>query len=152
MLVRLPVGTAKQWPLEHYDQLGKQLEIHGLKLVLNVAPSQQSALQAYKHLAVQTSSLSGLIYVTRHAAGVLGVDSGPLHLAAALGKPGVALFGPTDPAQTGPFNSPMTVLRDMQVTTTYKRGRELHPGMVALTVDSVLSALMHSVAAVAQIS
>ncbi len=146
--------NSKQWPLERYDQLGERLEKIGLRLVLNVAPSQRSELEGCQHLTVQTTSLAGLIYATRRAAGVLGVDSGPLHLAAALGKPGVALFGPTDPAQTGPFKSVMTVLRDRQIATTYKRSRELHPGMKALTVESVLSALVHSVeaSAVAQIS
>ena len=41
---------------------------------------------------------AGLIDATRRAHAVIGVDSGPMHLAAALAKPGVAIFGPTDPA------------------------------------------------------
>jgi ADP-heptose:LPS heptosyltransferase len=41
------------------------------------------------------------------------VDSGPMHLAAALGTPLVALFGPTDPARTGPYGpGPQRILRE----------------------------------------
>ena len=49
------------------------------------------------------SGLPGLIHATRQAKVVIGVDSGPLHLAAALSKPGVAIFGPTDPGRNGPY-------------------------------------------------
>src|ERR1019366_6439790 len=48
------------------------------------------------------SSLPGLIHATRRAAAIVGVDRGPLHLAAALAKPGVAIFGPTDRRATAP--------------------------------------------------
>jgi heptosyltransferase-1 len=52
-----------------------------------------------------------LIHATRRASAVLGVDSGPLHIAAALEKPGVAIFGPTDPARNGPYGGSLRVLR-----------------------------------------
>ena len=67
------------------------------------------------------SGLAGLIHATRRAAAVVGVDSGPLHLAAALGKPGVAIFGPTDPARNGPYGESITVLRSPSAVTSYKR-------------------------------
>jgi heptosyltransferase-1 len=38
-------------------------------------------------------------------------DSGPMHIAAALGRPLVAIFGPTDPARTGPYRRPDSVVR-----------------------------------------
>ncbi|HEX4164423.1 MAG TPA: glycosyltransferase family 9 protein [Bryobacteraceae bacterium] len=142
--------SSKQWPLERYDQLGARLRHEGLSLVLNVPPPQLTNLRIFENVVVQSTSLSGLIYSTRRAAAVLGVDSGPLHLAAALRKPGVALFGPTDPAQTGPYGASMTVLRDPQAQTTYKRGRELHTSMAALSVDAVFAALMKSMKAVSQ--
>ena len=55
------------------------------------------------------NQLGGLL---RNAAGFLGVDSMPMHLAAALGKPGIALFGPTDERVWGPWHSRLTVLRN----------------------------------------
>ena len=75
------------------------------------------------------------------ATAVVGVDSGPLHLAAALGKPGVAIFGPTDPARNGPYCATMTVLRSPAARTTYKRLNEIDSSMRAVRPSMVLEAL-----------
>jgi heptosyltransferase-1 len=125
--------SSKQWPLENYLVLAKQLD---LPLVLNV-PHPIAAPGAALHI----SGLPGLIDATRRAIAVIGVDSGPLHLAAALGKPGVAIFGPTDPARNGPYGGSLTVLRSNHAETTYKRHTEVAHSMRAITPDHVLSAL-----------
>jgi heptosyltransferase-1 len=133
---------SKQWPLENYESLGQQLRKEGLELVINVPHSR--AKDQFKYVLVHPSSLSGLIHATRRAAAVVGVDSGPLHLAAALKKAGVAIFGPTDPAQTGPFRSSMVVLRHEDVETTYKRGKDVHASMAEISVEKVVAALLDS--------
>ena len=69
------------------------------------------------------------------------MDSGPLHLAAALGKRGVAIFGPTDPARNGPYGNTLTVLRSSAAQTTYKRRDSHDPAMLAVTADDVWRAL-----------
>lgn len=133
--------VSKQWPIECYSALASRLKSYGLTLVVNVPESRASELQVFPDLQVHSSSIAGLIYATRQAHSVVGVDSGPLHIAAALKKPGVAIYGPTDPAQTGPFNSPIRVLR-APTTTTYKRENEIHPSMKAITVEQVANALL----------
>ncbi len=124
---------SKQWPMEHYlalnDRLRREL---GIPLVLNGPP--ESGLE-------HTSGLPGLIWATRRAAAVIGVDSGPLHLAAALDKPGIAIFGPTDPARNGPYGDSIRVLRSQAAATTYKRGDSTDPAMWAITPDAVFKAL-----------
>ena len=135
---------SKQWPLTRYDELGRELEKRGLPLVLNIPPQRTKEIDL-KHVLVHTSSIAGLINATRRATAVLGLDSGPLHLAAALNKPGVALFGPTDPAQTGPFQAPMIVLRREHVTTTYKRGSELDPSLADISALEAAEAVEQSV-------
>ena len=87
------------------------------------------------------SSLAGLIYATRRATAVVGVDSGPLHLAAALGKPAVAIFGPTDPARNGPYGQSLHVLRTDAAATTYKRGSSIDPSMQQISPDQVFELL-----------
>jgi heptosyltransferase-1 len=87
------------------------------------------------------SSLPGLIYATRRAVAIVGVDSGPLHLAAALGKPGVAIFGPTDPARNGPYGDSLRILRTPGTATTYKRGASIHPSMQSISPDEVFEVL-----------
>jgi heptosyltransferase-1 len=137
---------SKQWPLRHYDRLAELLNKEGIQLVANVPATRANELAELSHIRVHSSSLPGLIDATRRATAVMGVDSGPLHIAAALDRPGVALFGPTDPAQTGPFNSRMTVLRAPSAETTYKRGARVHGSMTEITVEQVSDALIRSLA------
>lgn len=131
--------TAKQWPLEFYAEVAAKLPV---PLVLNGAPSQESALRAVAGARVHLSSVSGLIDATRRAAAVIGVDSGPLHLAAALGVPGVAIFGPTDPARNGPYSDDFRTLRAADAVTTYKRGAEIDKSMRDISPGQVLAVIM----------
>ncbi len=134
--------TSKQWPLEYYAALASRLKQEfGLPLVLNGAPNAEALLRAVEGARVHISGIAGLIDATRRATAVLGLDSGPMHLAAALGKPGVALFGPTDPARNGPYGGSLIVLRDPSARTTYQRGTVIDPAMRALTPDMVAIAL-----------
>ncbi len=134
---------AKQWPLEYYSQLAQRLQRDaGVPLVLNGPPSERATLAAVPHTLLHLSSIEGLIHATRRAAAVIGVDSGPMHVAAALGRPGVAIFGPTDPAQTGPYGQSFTVLRSPIAVTSYKRRTELDPSMLAVTPETVFDALL----------
>jgi heptosyltransferase-1 len=112
---------AKQWPMANYRELAKMIPA---PLILNGPPG--SGLD-------HESSLAGLIHATRRAAAIVGVDSGPLHLAAALGKPGVAIYGPTDPARNGPYGGTIRVLRDARASTTYRRTDEPAASMLAVT-------------------
>jgi heptosyltransferase-1 len=137
--------TSKQWPLENYAPLARRLkEDFGLSLVLNGAPNAEAALGAVEGASVHVSGIAGLIDATRRATAVVGLDSGPMHLAAALGKPGVALFGPTDPARNGPYGDSLTVLRDPSAKTSYQRGSVIDPALRALTPDVVAAALSRS--------
>jgi heptosyltransferase-1 len=136
----------KEWPLGHYDLLAQRLTAEGLALVANVSEAVAPRLSTLRHVRVHTSSLPGLIDATRRATAVIGLDSGPLHLAAALHKPGVGLYGPTDPARTGPFGGSMAVLRTRSAETTYKRHNQIHASMRAISVEEVADALVRSIA------
>jgi heptosyltransferase-1 len=136
---------SKQWPMAHYRDLAVLLreQLH-LPLVLDGPPGADfsQAAAALPHY----SSLQGLIHATRRAAAVIGVDSGPLHLAAALGKPGIALFGPTDPARNGPYGESLRVLRTTSAATTYKRGTSIDSSMRDLSPQQVFDALRTTLA------
>jgi heptosyltransferase-1 len=138
----------KQWPLENYTALARRLrEELGLALVLNGAPAMGGVLAQVRGAVVHVSGIPGLIYATRRAVAVLGLDSGPMHLAAALGKPGVAIFGPTDPRRNGPYGSSFTVLRAEDAPVSYKRHTEPEPSMRAIAPDAVFAALKAKIAA-----
>jgi heptosyltransferase-1 len=132
--------ASKQWPLPHYRALAVRLSRElGMPLVLNGVPG--AAFGPIDPAVVHGSSLPGLIHATRRAAAVVGVDSGPLHLAAALEKPGVAIFGPTDPARNGPYGHSIRVLRRADAATTYKRGEVIDLSMRDISPDEVFEAL-----------
>jgi len=132
--------AAKQWPIEHYRSLAGRLDRElGIPLVLNGPPG--SALPQIDPAIPHYSGLLGLIHATRRAAAVLGVDSGPLHLAAALAKPGVAIFGPTDPARNGPYGGSLRIIRSSDAATTYKRGAAIDESMRRISPDEVFEAL-----------
>jgi heptosyltransferase-1 len=129
---------SKQWPLEYWSDLAGRLP---LPLVVNGPPSAARQLSEVTGAIVHLSGVPGLIDATRRATAVIGLDSGPLHLAAALGKPGVALFGPTDPARNGPYGASFRVLRDARAITDYHRRDEPDPSMRALTPEMAARAL-----------
>jgi heptosyltransferase-1 len=137
--------ASKQWPLANYGRLAQELRAEGLQLVVNVPPGFREKLAPMAELRIHESGLPGLIDGTRRATAIVGVDSGPMHLAAALGKPGVAIFGPTDPLRNGPFHSRLTVLRTENACTTYRRGEEIDASMSAITVKQVKEALLRSI-------
>ena len=133
--------VSKQWPLEHYGVLAARLSRElGIPLVVNLPAA--GTLEGFgEGIWLHRSGLPGLIDATRRAAAVVGVDSGPLHLAAALGKPGVAIFGPTDPARNGPYGDSLEMLRSPGAVTSYKRENAIAGCMRSISPEEVFEAL-----------
>jgi heptosyltransferase-1 len=131
--------ASKQWPLEYYQELATLLRTKlGMPLVLNGAPGMAPSVPGTER---HESGIPGLIDATRRAALVIGVDSGPLHLAAALNKSGAALFGPTDPVRNGPYGGDFQVFRMPGVRTTHRRGSVIDASMRAIAPERVFAAL-----------
>jgi heptosyltransferase-1 len=130
--------ASKQWPFEYYEELAAGLK---MPLVVNGSPASAEILGRVPGAQVHISGIPGLINATRRAHAVVGVDSGPLHLAAALSKQGVAIYGPTDPATHGPYGGTMRVLRSADAVTSYKRREEEDPSMRAIQPGEVIEVL-----------
>jgi heptosyltransferase-1 len=113
----------------------------GVPLLLDGPPSAQPLFRSVNAAVPHASGLPGLIWTTRRAAAVVGVDSGPLHIAAALGKPGVAIYGPTDPARNGPYGDSLRVLRCGDAVTTYRRGSSIDESMTRISPEQVFEML-----------
>lgn len=146
------------WPLEHWQELARRLtQASGLTVAVNGTAAEEATLAPLLYLpgvvSLVGTSLEQLVSAIRGAHAVISVDTGTMHLAAALGTPLVALFGPTIPALTGPYSrsSPCKVLTsgiDCQPcdrTPAQKRCSfnrcmtELLPGAVLKAVDELLS-------------
>ena len=130
---------SKQWPLEYYEELAELLRARlGMPLVLNGAPG---SVPNVRGTILHESGIAGLIDATRRASLVVGVDSGPLHLAAALNKSGAAIFGPTDPVRNGPYGGDFDVFRAQGARTTHRRGATIDESMRAVRPEPVARAL-----------
>ena len=146
---------AKRWPGERYGELAARLHDAGFSIVVNAGPSEEplaDEVVASSHGAAVAlrCSISELIAVTRRAALVIGGDTGPLHLASALGRPVVGIFGPTDPARNGPFGGSFRVLRHPQSKRDHTRNTAPEAGLLTIAPADVLSAateLLREVAA-----
>jgi lipopolysaccharide heptosyltransferase I len=155
---------SKCWPPERFDALCKKIfESLSLRCVVNYGPDEEdlaSTLSAASDDAAPVlfnGDLGPLMSILRGAICVVGGDTGPLHLAVALGTPVVALFGPTNPARNGPYrnlsssasaaqssyrqDSQDIVLRAPNVVTTHSRQGRTHPSMLELQVDVVFEAV-----------
>ena len=132
---------AKEWPPSSFQQLTVRLQQSGLKVLINSAPGYESVAEAIPGTPV-AANLSELIALSRRVSLVIGGDTGPIHLAAALNTPVVALFGPTDPARNGPHfpGAKVRILRNPASRTDHKRHAETEAGLKAITVEEVMNA------------
>ena len=110
-------GIAKCWPAERYEAVLDALQKDGrlVKAVYGEAeaerwPAARLARWRDRYGAVGCATLEALLEQLHPAAAYLGNDAGPTHLAAQLGLPTVALFGPTDPRVWAPRGPAVTVL------------------------------------------
>ncbi|PYX39715.1 MAG: hypothetical protein DMG81_08715 [Acidobacteria bacterium] len=138
---------AKQWPAERYGEVAKELVRHGLHAIINFGPHEEAlakiAADASGGVAHATSlSVGELIALMRRARLFIGGDTGPMHLAAALRVPVVALFGPTDPARNGPYHTRNIVLRNPMSATSLSHRMQPDEGLLAITVEEVTAAAL----------
>ena len=112
-------GPAKRWPVSRFNQLVPLLQerfdaeilIIGSSQELVLAESIAEPMTKKPCILAGKTSLRQLIIILGQAGLCVTNDSGPLHMANALGVPTVALFGPTDPTVTGPFQQPSILIK-----------------------------------------
>jgi len=136
---------AKRWPAERYGRVAHTLAAGGIHAILNYGPGEQDLARAAEAASEGSAkpmkcSISELIALTRRAKLFIGGDTGPMHLAAALQVPVVAIFGPTDPARNGPYGTRSIVLRNPASPTTHARNPQPDEAMLEISVDSVVNA------------
>lgn len=136
---------AKQWPPERYGEVARGLANSGYKIVLNYGPGEEPLVEAIESASGGAAkpfsgSIAELITLLRHTRLLIGGDTGPLHLAAAMGVPVVGLFGPTDPARNGPYRTRNVVLRHPASRNSLSHTGAPDPGLMQITPDQVLAA------------
>jgi lipopolysaccharide heptosyltransferase I len=104
----------KRWPAERFAELVEPLRKRlGLASVVAGGPDAMPIAQQMPGVTnvVGRTTLPQLVALLERGSLVVANDSGPMHIAAALGRPLVTLFGPTNPVRTGPYARDDTVLR-----------------------------------------
>lgn len=110
-------GQTKRWPAERFAELADHLAERGVLSGVVVGPGEERlgedvSRRAHHRPVVLGADLDPieLAALLAQARVVVANDSGPMHLAAAVGTPVVALFGPTDPGRTAPSGAPAAIL------------------------------------------
>lgn len=137
---------AKRWPAERYAAVAVELIAQGFRVVVNIGPGEEPLADPIVDATAGAAtplncSLGQLIAITRRVALCIAGDTGPLHLACALGRPVVGIYGPTDPSRNGPFGCNFKVLRSPASRRDHARRAEPEAGLLAIQPDDVLRAV-----------
>jgi lipopolysaccharide heptosyltransferase I len=145
-----PSGSwrAKCWPAERYGEFCRELERKfEMRVVAIHGPGEKQIAEEVVRAAAPacptliSTTIEELMGLLAHARCLVAADSGPLHLAAALGAPVVGLYGPTDPARNGPYVSNAAIVHKARPEEiSYKRRAEYSAAMLRITVEDVMAA------------
>jgi len=109
----------KRWPADRFGRLADALAARGLACAVVIGPGEERIAEEALRASTSAGALPvlgldldpvGVAALAARARIVVANDSGPMHLAAAVGTPVVALFGPTDPGRTGPTGASSEIL------------------------------------------
>lgn len=110
-------GAAKQWPPERFEAVGRALAADGARIIVFGGPAE-AALGTRIATAIPgafdfsgKTSIPLLAALLARCAVLVTNDTGPMHVAQAVGTPIVAVFGPTDPVTTPPYGDRHTIVR-----------------------------------------
>jgi heptosyltransferase-1 len=137
---------AKCWPVDRYVAVARGLSVRGYRVLVNAGPKEEVMADAIVkgtagNAIPLATTLEQLIAITRRAALCIAGDTGPLHLASALGRPVVGIFGPTDPSRNGPYGTRFRVLRSPISKRDHKRRPEPEAGLQTIQPEEVLRAV-----------
>jgi len=142
---------AKRWPAERYGAVAAALADSGVTVLVNAGPGEQSLAAAVVAASGNRAgpivcTLSQLIALTRRIGLLIAGDTGPLHLACALGKPVVGIYGPTDPSRNGPYSAesaaPFRVLRSPASVRDHSRRAEPEAGLLTIQPQAVIASAL----------
>jgi heptosyltransferase-1 len=135
---------AKRWPVERYSAVAQGLIDRGLRVLINAGPGEEALAETIVRSAAAATvvhcSLEQLIALTRRVSLAVAGDTGPLHLACALRRPVVGIYGPTDPSRNGPFGTRFRVLRSPESRRDHTRHAEPEAGLITILAKNVLRA------------
>ncbi len=136
---------AKCWPAESFGAVASALAGRGMTVLINHGPGEELLAESVRiasgGVAVPLKcSVGELLAIMRRASLFIGGDTGPMHLAAALKVPVVALFGPTRPERNGPYGTQSVVLRNPESVHNTSHTDRPDDGLLAIPPAEVVQA------------
>jgi heptosyltransferase-2 len=153
------VGPGKAWPVAHYGELARALAADGANVWIIGGPSEKALAAEIVGVAgdrardLTGDDLREAILALSCADAAVSNDSGLMHIAAALGRPAIAVFGPTSPWHWAPLNPLAAVLEPPPTTTCptcgrngctdvrHRRTADVAPAQVLYAIRGVLDGL-----------
>jgi len=143
---------ARQWPIELYACLAAALALAGQHVVVTGSESERELASVISNAVPSVLDLTGRCSLRELAGALRGADAvvcgntGPAHLAAAVGTPVVSLFAPVVPASKwAPYGVPHRLLGDQSAPCKDSRARECpvpgHPCLASVRPDDVVAAV-----------
>lgn len=137
---------AKRWPVERYAAVAAELIRRGCCVLVNAGPGEEAlasfmANETGGKAILLAGELSQLIAITRRISLAIAGDTGPLHLACALARPVVGIYGPTAPSRNGPFGTRFKVLRNPESRRDHTRREAPEAGLLTIQPAHVLEAV-----------
>lgn len=141
-------GRAKHWGDQSYEDVIRRLRADGFDVVLLTSPKERAQAEAIAMtcngvpIVGHEGDVLELAAAISQCAAIVTNDSGPLHIATALGVPSVSIFGPTDPARTVIATSSRVVKSSLGCQPCYQRVCPLgtHACMRDISADDVFAA------------
>ncbi len=136
---------AKRWPADRYAEVARALLNRGVRVLINAGPGELVLADSIIKktgggASLLLCSVEQLIAVTRRISLAIAGDTGPLHLACALGCPVVGIYGPTDPSRNGPYGTRFKVFRSPESRRDHARRDAPEAGLLTITPEEVLQA------------
>lgn len=130
----------KRWPAESFAGLIRPIrDEFGLRVIIAGGPDVAGLPMPGAESLVGKTDLKQLVALLERASLVVANDSGPMHIASALNRPLVTLFGPTNPIRTGPYSRLDTVLQlDLACRPCYSRECSHQSCLRWIGVDDVM--------------
>ena len=143
---------ARRWPIERFARTARLLEEAGRRVVLTGGGAEEPLTAVIRREAPRALDLAGACSLPQLAAVLAGADAvvvgntGPAHLAAAVGTPVVSLFSPVVPAiRWAPYGVPSRILGDQDAPCRLSRARECpvpgHPCLSRVTAEEAVAAV-----------
>ncbi|MBF0452094.1 MAG: lipopolysaccharide heptosyltransferase II [Candidatus Magnetomorum sp.] len=139
----------KLWDNSKFSIVADQCVSWGFQVIFTGSPDDNSGVKdiqsQMKHPSINLcgkTTLKSLAALYQRSKLLITTDTGPMHIAAALGQPVVAIFGSTAPWRTGPFGNSHEVVRiDLPCSPCLKKNCSTHDCMKKISVDRVLASV-----------